>query len=76
MLFSTHPQPTTLGLVLNNCDDSEDDILDMDDTNTLKEPLSLVTRNLAMQVQSQLLRENKPAVLLLPYKYISCDQAL
>lgn len=34
----------------------------MDDTNTLKEPLTLVTRNLAMQVQSQLLRENKPAV--------------
>ena len=47
----------------------EDDILDMNEDELMSEPLTLVTRDVAMKVQSNLLRENKPAVHLQPYKY-------
>ena len=47
----------------------EDDILDMNEEELMSEPLTLITRDVAMKVQSNLLRENKPAVHLQPYKY-------
>ena len=47
----------------------EDDICDMNEDELMGAPLTLITRDVAMRVESTLLRENKPAVQLKPYKF-------
>ena len=51
----------------------DDDMTEIDEEELMQEPLNLITGDIAMKVQSELLRENRPAVLLQPYKFQSYD---
>ena len=70
--FTTKPCQSKMGS-LDLFDDSDDEILDMDEEETMNAPLQLITKDIAMKVQSDLLRDNLPAVQLVPYKYMSYD---
>ena len=52
----------------------DDDESEIDENELLNEPLKLITRGVELKVQSVLLRENKPAVCLVPYKFKSYDE--
>ena len=49
--------------------DEDDDDFDFDESSLMNEPLQLITNNRGMKVDSGLLRQKMPAVILDSYKY-------